>query len=291
MAYRIFAVNCTNTVSLFPFWNLKNCRQQFSHKISMKSDVKYEKACRCCLAEHGHMKNLIEDTFQVTNGESITLLEGFTKCSGINPEADKTHTNVCNSCENKLIISYEFREQCQTSNRILEEHLPVVKLEHYSDEEAPPRKKEKTTKKKKPGRPKKVADVPEIVYMKEEPFEEPRIELAQCEEPKTLDDEKVKEESIIIDSNSIKANDSDNEDDIDGIGSDDRDFNDDDDYDEEEEDKTEADSEKKDPASYQCFHCDIRFRTYTLLCRHKNAEHPVEQRPIKRTCPVCHTKT
>jgi Zinc-finger associated domain (zf-AD) len=254
----------------------------------MKTNVKFEIACRCCLTEHGHMKNLLQDTFEVANGDSIKLLEGFSKCSGINPDPDPVLSNICDSCETKLANAYNFRELCQASNRVLEEHSSVVKQELQSDEESAPSKRDKLTKRKRPGRPKKTAGVPEIIFMKEEPLEVEK----EKEKTEPVEEEDVKEESEIpaedaassamdhhdhddTDSNSIKANDSD--------------------FDEDESDKEvieDADEERKQRALYQCFHCDTYHASYSGLAKHKSSEHPAEYLlPIKRICPVCHVKT
>jgi Zinc-finger associated domain (zf-AD) len=244
----------------------------------MKTNVKFEIACRCCLTEHGHMKNLLQDTFEVANGDSVKLLEGFSKCSGINPDPDPVLSNICDSCETKLANAYNFRELCQASNRVLEEHSSVVKQELQSDEESAPSKRDKLTKRKRPGRPKKTAEVTEIIFMKVEPLE------VEKEKPEPVEEEEVKEESEIpaedaaspamdqhdhddTDSNSIKANDSD--------------------FDEDESDKEvieDADEERKQRALYHA--------SYSGLAKHKSSEHPAEYLlPIKRTCPVCHVKT
>jgi hypothetical protein len=89
--------------------------------------------CRCCLKEAENMKNLIQDVFHKSK-QKISILAGYSVCTGIEPDVN-TISNICKRCEKKLRNSYEFRELCQSSNRILLERSDTLKEEVQSDDE------------------------------------------------------------------------------------------------------------------------------------------------------------
>jgi hypothetical protein len=103
---------------------------------------KYNKICRCCLSEEGRMKNMLEADVILNNQQKIKLFHSYiAACTGVDLHhltKDETWKNICEQCETKLTASYEFRELCLESNRVLQERtelLPEVKDEHLSDEE------------------------------------------------------------------------------------------------------------------------------------------------------------
>jgi hypothetical protein len=99
--------------------------------------MEINKICRCCLSENGRMKNMLEEYFQFPKRHKIHLIDGYSTCTGIEQNIDQSSSNICEPCETKLTISYEFREQCRISNQALlkDDLLPVVKLETLSDED------------------------------------------------------------------------------------------------------------------------------------------------------------
>jgi hypothetical protein len=106
----------------------------------METSNRINKICRCCLSENGRMKNMLEEYFKLSKRRKIHLIDGYSTCTGIEQNIDQSSSDICEPCETKLTISYEFREQCQTSNqaflkRLEDELLTVVKLETLSDED------------------------------------------------------------------------------------------------------------------------------------------------------------
>jgi hypothetical protein len=87
------------------------------------------------------MKNMLEDELMLSEKRKIELLQIYTACSGVDSHhltKDEPWKNICTVCEKKLVTSYEFREQCQESYRILQERaelLPELKEEILSDNE------------------------------------------------------------------------------------------------------------------------------------------------------------
>jgi KRAB domain-containing zinc finger protein len=89
---------------------------------------KFREICLCCLTEEGQFKNMLEEAFP-----AINYLAGYTTCSGISPDIESTK-NICSTCEDKLRLSYEFRELCRTSYKTFLEKNPVDSSENVKDE-------------------------------------------------------------------------------------------------------------------------------------------------------------
>jgi hypothetical protein len=98
----------------------------------MNMDMKIDKICRCCLREPKSKMKTMLDPF---NNSKTTFLESYTLCSGINLQPETSCKQICNKCENKLKISYEFRELCHKSHQILQDIADdtEIKTEVLSD--------------------------------------------------------------------------------------------------------------------------------------------------------------
>jgi hypothetical protein len=103
----------------------------------MTSDIKFRDICQCCLTEEGFMKNMLTEQLH-----EVKLIEGFKRCSGIDllvQKGDNCQKNICEKCEQDLKVSFEFRERCHTSQRILRDRssfITAVKDEPISDDDA-----------------------------------------------------------------------------------------------------------------------------------------------------------
>jgi hypothetical protein len=96
--------------------------------------------CQCCSTLQGTMKNMMTETYQ-----SIEYSEMLRICFGLNllddhqpPPPANAIRNICFVCEMNLKSSFDFREQCYKSQKLLKERntLPLaVKDEPVSDEE------------------------------------------------------------------------------------------------------------------------------------------------------------
>jgi hypothetical protein len=103
----------------------------------METEVKLDNICRCCLQEKNDLKNMLKEIFIAKNDGQITMLDGYTICSGVELKSESNYKSICRKCEKNLKISFDFRELCRDSNEVLLERagLTDVKTEVLSDTE------------------------------------------------------------------------------------------------------------------------------------------------------------
>lgn len=79
------------------------------------------KVCRCCLIESTSMKNLFSFRIKCKNGEEdVSFAEAYNLNTNLSISKDsKLPIEICSNCEEKLIVSYKFRIQCRTANKML----------------------------------------------------------------------------------------------------------------------------------------------------------------------------
>jgi hypothetical protein len=100
----------------------------------METEVKLDSICRCCLQQNSDLKNMLKEMFIPKNESKITLLEGYTICSGLELKSENNYKSICSKCEENLKISFGFRQLCRDSNEILLDRADV-KTEVLSDTE------------------------------------------------------------------------------------------------------------------------------------------------------------
>jgi hypothetical protein len=102
----------------------------------MDYDQKFEQICFCCLTEVGQMKDMLHEVFTIAEKRvKIQFIESYTICAGIDEsQIDGPSAYICLNCESKLRASYEFRDLCRTSFRILKDRTnlatDLVEIKH-----------------------------------------------------------------------------------------------------------------------------------------------------------------
>jgi hypothetical protein len=162
-----------NKIKLFLIFksSFSSKQKQKTPMQSPEKDIKLDIICRCCLTEEGSMKNMQKETFESGKKHKVRLLDGFAKCSGVNlfTELDESTKNICQSCENKLRSSYDFRELCQTSDEVLRKKLDfIVDVKEEFDSENEENEKN-------------------IVYEDNQPYKFSQVFVAQKDKVKLLD--------------------------------------------------------------------------------------------------------
>jgi hypothetical protein len=105
----------------------------------MDIETKFESLCQCCLTETGVLKNMGTENFKRSNEHNLLAI--YKKCSGVEittAENYKFGHRICERCVDRLTVTYEFREQCKSSYKVLKERydlLMELKEEPMSDDE------------------------------------------------------------------------------------------------------------------------------------------------------------
>jgi Zinc-finger associated domain (zf-AD) len=103
----------------------------------MEADKRSLNTCRCCLSTRNQLKDMNSEV--LTAIPHLALIDVFKQCSGLEIDEQLT-TKICQACDFKLQMSYEFREMCKLSDIALKQQVKAEAEKSASHSLAPVRK-------------------------------------------------------------------------------------------------------------------------------------------------------